>query len=750
MKRHALSVLAALFLFLIVIFFPLFFQQKAFFFGDNFTLMIPGKLFAVNTIKHQKILPFWQPYLLSGTPFLADINQSLFYPSTLFFYVFDPGDAVNITVLTHLLIGGLGVCALLYRKTKSTVLAIGCGCLWIVAEPTMGWSNSFTFLQTGAWTPWLLYVALGEKTRFFRYVPIITLAILGGHPQPLIYTLAVITMYFLFTQAWGKLLSLIIACVMSVMVLLPVLVPFAEFSSMSTRNAASITEKVSGSLHPLHLIHWIIPSFFSNPSIGIAWGPDWDHIRMVCGYMTLAGIAGVGISIFNYKKLQKIDWFFILLAIFSIGFSCLGNFPVLAQVVYHIPLLNSFRNPSAAIFLYILSVLYLLPNFFAFLKQFPVKKIILPLLLIWIVCAGLLFVWKYHSHTLWTTANSISHQVLERSQIHTYTRDLLIVSNILQQTCITLGLFILVLLCFPRFHNMAILLIILDVYLANQSLLFFAPKTIYQTRSGQVAEIMSKNNNQSRVLSLSGYVSYTGIDDYWKNMYIKPPFGDSLFQGNETKSFSLLHSRKANLAVNWNQVYSIPSVDGYATMLLKSATDYWKSPNSPQTRINYVDKVDPADKRLDDQGVAYFTVDKTALSPKRIPEEYNHFPVIVESSDWAVLENPHALPIIRYVSYPQGTINRLPGTVNDIHFEASNATDSSILIKVTPYPGWSCMVDGRKCQIQTDSLGMRLDAPAGKHTYRLSFIPTGWPQTVWVSGVCIVGNLYWWWKRRND
>ena len=98
-----------LLLFLMTIFWPVFFGGKAFFFGDNFTLMVPGKLFAVDVIKHEKVIPFWQPYSFSGAPYLADINQSLFYPTTLLFYFLEPGTATNVTVLIHLFIGGMGM-----------------------------------------------------------------------------------------------------------------------------------------------------------------------------------------------------------------------------------------------------------------------------------------------------------------------------------------------------------------------------------------------------------------------------------------------------------------------------------------------------------------------------------------------------------------------------------------------------------------------------------------------------------------
>lgn len=745
MKRQLLYATVLICCFIVIVFFPIFFSNKAFFFGDNYTLMVPGKIFAAQTIKQQGVIPFWQPYILSGTPFFADLNQSLFHPSTLLFLLFSPSVAVNLTILIHLFIGSLGVFLLLRQKTTSFILAIGCSFLWVIAEPTIGWSNNFTFLQSGAWTPWLLYIAINSSIPAGWFIPLITLSILGGHPQPLVYTLAVVALYFVYRRKWQRLFSFIGAGCISILLLLPVLVPFAEFSILSTRNAASISEKVVGSIHPLHLIHWLIPTFFSNPAIGIAWGPDWDHIKTVCGYTSIAGLFGICLSLCRFKKLAHNDKFFVFVAILGVGFALLGNFPFLAFLVYHIPLINSFRNPSASVFLYVLAALFLIPNFFTLLEKLRRKKMIIYLFSVWAFLLGSFIIWHYFSFSIWSYINLISHHLLERSQIHTYARDVLIVSNILYQSCLSLGLFILVVLLFPRFRVITIFIIVLDVYLAHSSLLFFAPKTVYSPQIDNERLSVLTTNGLYRSLSLSGYLPYVGIDDYWKGMYIKPPFGESVYSSNETQSLHRLLARQANLGVNWNQVSAIPSIDGYATMLLRQTSDFWKNPSSPQTRINYVDRVNPIDARLSDQSVRYFAFDKTAVAAGEIPSEYRQFPVKIESKDWAILENASALPIVRYSSFPQEEIAFLPGNVNQLNFQADNATESSILIKVSPYPGWKCMMDEKPCIIESDGLGMKLYAPAGKHVYRLQFTPIGIPVTLWISGGTIAGYLLYLW-----
>lgn len=720
-------------LFLTAVFYPVVFYRQTFFFGDNFTLMVPGKLFAVDTIKNQKVLPFWQPYSFAGVPFLADINQSLFYPSTIFFQIFDAASALNLTVLSHLLIGALGMYALLYQKPKSQIMSIAAGCLWIVAEPTLSWINNFTFLQTGAYMPWLFYLTWFKESGRRWLLPVIVLALLGGHPQPLIYTLSAMALYCLIFGFWKRLFEIIAASIGAVLLTLPVVVPFFEFSQLSTRQTATVAEKVAGSLSPLHLIHWFVPGFFSNPLWGIAWGPDWDKLRMCCGYLSLTVLTSIGISLTRLKKLPQNDRFSLGLIFGSLVFGLIGNIPLLSGIVYQIPLVNAFRNPSMAVFLYIIAATYLLPNIYDYFKKGFPKKYLVSIFVILSICLIGIVLWQIKAHEVWTSLNHMTGNRLAASQIHTFDRDYLIVKNILIQVFLSLLFLFLSLALIKRRRKLSLALIVLDVFLANQNIIFFAPVEIYSTNSHQAEIIKTTENQQYRSISSTNVVPYTGLDDYFKNIYIKPPFGESVYDKAEQQQHTHLLTRKNNLGVNWNQVFKIPFVDGFATMLLQNTADYWKDPNAQiPTRINYIDRVVIPDKRLDDMGVKYICVDKTIFDGQ-IPQNLKNFPVFFENETFAIMENLNALEIVRFEDKNDGNITMLSGTVNQINFESNALTESTIYVKVTPFPGWSLRIDGSPYHIESDQNGMKLQALTGLHKYQLEFKPTHWRMLVIIS-----------------
>ena len=99
LKKFTNKAAVILLLLLLVAYFPLF-AGRTLFWGDNFSLMMPGKIFSAHWLR-QGILPLWNPYYFSGLPWLADINESLLYPNTLLFALFNPSIALNLTILSH-------------------------------------------------------------------------------------------------------------------------------------------------------------------------------------------------------------------------------------------------------------------------------------------------------------------------------------------------------------------------------------------------------------------------------------------------------------------------------------------------------------------------------------------------------------------------------------------------------------------------------------------------------------------------
>lgn len=68
------------------------------------------------------ILPFWNPYSFSGTPFLA--GETL-YPGNLLFLIFPFGTALSLFYLLHLILGGIFMYRMLVKRTDMTASLLG-------------------------------------------------------------------------------------------------------------------------------------------------------------------------------------------------------------------------------------------------------------------------------------------------------------------------------------------------------------------------------------------------------------------------------------------------------------------------------------------------------------------------------------------------------------------------------------------------------------------------------------------------
>ena len=68
----------------------------------------PWRLFAVRQLQ-EGIIPLWNPYMLCGTPFLANLLSAVLYPPNLLFLLFPVGKAFGYAAWLHLALVGWGM-----------------------------------------------------------------------------------------------------------------------------------------------------------------------------------------------------------------------------------------------------------------------------------------------------------------------------------------------------------------------------------------------------------------------------------------------------------------------------------------------------------------------------------------------------------------------------------------------------------------------------------------------------------------
>jgi len=362
----ALLILSGLIFFSKILFF------KKSLFGSDFVLYFyPIKNFVYDYFWTEGSLPFWNPYLFSGTPFIANIQASMFYPLGFLYYLIPPEFAYLYSTILHCILGSIFMYIFMRTISVSPSGAFLSAFIFTFNGYFMAhlYAGHLSFVQNYIWIPliFLLFYRFVQTMRF-KYAIITGLVlgvqILGGFPQIAFYTILGILAFGLFhgvlflkDRSFKYALKLVIGlgvaiCTGGALSAIQIL-PTWEFINLSTRaGGVNYAFATHDSLHPKELLSFLIPDIFGNVVDGTYWRSlEGTHFWETCGYV---GIIPFFLIFFKTRdnSLSLVRFFFIILVIVSL-FLALGKFNPLYPVIYKLPGFNSFRIPAQIIFLYV-------------------------------------------------------------------------------------------------------------------------------------------------------------------------------------------------------------------------------------------------------------------------------------------------------------------------------------------------------------------------------------------------------------
>lgn len=309
-------------------------------------------------------LPLWDANSFSGYPFLSNPQVALFYPLNWPLLLLPVRFALSWHVLIHLVVAGLGMFLLVQHLSGSRAGA------WLAALAfafsgffaARIWAGHIGLIATDAWLPWLLLATAwcvkkgGWGTAVVAGVPL-GLAILAGHTTSLLYiglAWGLFGLYLFLTTAdrWLVLRQMIVMTVLGLLLAGVQLVPLAEFSTVSSRTAEPTFEFATAfSLPPAHIITWLLPEFFGEPTRAGYWSvPAFDELTYYVGLLPLLGLA------LALRKPTRLAWFYLGLTV--LGFLlALGSYGFLYGIFYDLlPPFRLARAPGRAAFLLVFAL----------------------------------------------------------------------------------------------------------------------------------------------------------------------------------------------------------------------------------------------------------------------------------------------------------------------------------------------------------------------------------------------------------
>ncbi len=295
---------------------------------DVVSFTYPMQTYAVELMKKGQ-WPLWNPYILAGTPLLANFQSAPFSPTNFLYFLTDKLSAWSIQiVLQHVLAAVFTYLLLRYWKVSRKGAVLG-GIIFAFSGFNLIWSQWNGHALAAAFIPLLLLFENrffdkqslplhGEKSIFsgIGISVVLALQILSGYPQVVLYTL--VAMGLLWIVKISNVKS-ILRSTLFLGLFLVLGLGLSAFQILPGKELLSISQRAV-ERHPFDwaflpwekVITFIAPDYFGNHATQNYWGPQ--------DYTSNTGFVGVVAFVFTVlalkllKRNREVLYSFILLA----------------------------------------------------------------------------------------------------------------------------------------------------------------------------------------------------------------------------------------------------------------------------------------------------------------------------------------------------------------------------------------------------------------------------------------------------
>ena len=317
---------------------------------------LPNATYLLRSLQEGGGISLWSNLILSGAPFAADPLSGLWYLPGWLAYGLPQPAGFNVTLLLHILWGGLGMVWLLSRLGLRREAALLGGIAFELMPKLFAHAAAghITLVYAVSWTPWLFlaehYRQQPGKSGFTAtFLPGLVMGVIFlADPRWAVYAAGAWILWGLWqalrANSWNHLLrwlpggglQALIALGLSAVLWLPL----AQFVQLSTRSSLTVMDVLTLSLPPAQLAALIFPN--------IGGYAEW---------VVYPGAAAVLLTIYavTVKRVRQQVAFWLVLALTGTVISFGSMWPG-AETVAQLPLVDLLRVPSRAWFLVGLSL----------------------------------------------------------------------------------------------------------------------------------------------------------------------------------------------------------------------------------------------------------------------------------------------------------------------------------------------------------------------------------------------------------
>ena len=298
----AVSLLLAL---LVWIFFREILAGRFFFWEDFLEQNYIYRFFAATWLR-EGVLPFWNPYIWSGLPFVGDVQAAVFYPLNLALTLFVKNGwlayrTVEIQAILHVWFAGLGTYLTLRLLGFSPRASLPAAVAYMFSARLIVEIIHLNSFHAQVWFPLIfgLFV-LGLRRSSWKALVgaglLTGMAGLGGYPQAIVWLffllLTTAGVWMVLQRQWIRpLVALAVVFGLGVGIALVQYLPTVPAFLESVRAHYTRQELLEISLNPARLLTFLVPKFFGAVEGGRSntyWGQGAVYM-----YWELAGYLGM-------------------------------------------------------------------------------------------------------------------------------------------------------------------------------------------------------------------------------------------------------------------------------------------------------------------------------------------------------------------------------------------------------------------------------------------------------------------------
>ena len=286
------------------------------------------------------IVPLWNPYMLSGTPFVANNQSAVFYPETWLFAVMAPEKAFGWAAAIYLWASGCFMFFFLRTVGLRRRSAMAGAVAWMFNGFVVGWICLPSFRSVPGWLPLILAafeLSVREEGRGrAAWVALAGLAVglqfLAGNLHISFYMLLIFILYAIWVavregrqgRSWAWPIGAAAAAgVLGGALAAIQLSPTLEFAFRSARQGISYAEVLKYRMAPVQLLAGLMPDLFGNPvdynDWGTMLGPQYRAYTETAFYTGAFALVLARTAVAGAKRQQVWFWVGIIVLAFLLA-----------------------------------------------------------------------------------------------------------------------------------------------------------------------------------------------------------------------------------------------------------------------------------------------------------------------------------------------------------------------------------------------------------------------------------------------